>query len=125
MRKNEIETLVHCPDLPSLEYLNLRETKLEKQEEIKYLETLKKLGILNMLGTPLEENLGDGFKKEALILLEDLSLTKFNKEEVTPDDVQEAKELKQERIKEEEEKRKEEEERAREAALAEAEGNDE
>lgn len=59
-----------------------------------------------MLGTPLTEELGENVKKEIILTLEDLSLEKINKSEVTPDDIREAQELKLERIREEEEKRK-------------------
>jgi hypothetical protein len=64
---------------------------------------------------------GDDFKKDVLILTEDIMLNKINKEDVSEDDRLEAKELKAARIQEEEEKRKAEEEAAAEAA-ANAEG---
>lgn len=120
LRKNELADLESFPDLPSLNYLNLRETKLENQDVVASLKHLKTLADLNLLGTPLEENVGDKLKKEVLILLEGLKLKRLNKDEVTEDDYQEAKELKEERIKEEEERRKE-----AELAKQEAEGDNE
>jgi Leucine-rich repeat (LRR) protein len=87
--------LGNCPDLPSLQDLNL-------------------------IGTPLEERFGDDFKKEVLILLEKLPLKKLNDEDITEEDIQDAKQLKEDRIKEEEEKRRE-----AELAAQEAEGDNE
>lgn len=73
-------------------------------EQIKKLEVLSNLRILNLLGTPLAEELGENVKKEIILALEDLSLEKINKLEVTDADYRDAQELKQERIREEEEK---------------------
>lgn len=106
LRKNELAELPGIPNLPSLEYLNLRETKLEKLEEVKGLKSMTALKDLNLLGTPIEETLDKGLKKEILIVLEGVKLIRFSKEEVLDEDYQEAKELKEERIKEEEERRK-------------------
>lgn len=106
LSKNDITELAKIPLLPSLEVLNFKESKLEKLADIKNLEILTKLSDLNVAGTPAEEAAGEGMKKEVLILLEKLKLKKFNGEEVTEDDVKEAIDLKNERIKEEEEKRK-------------------
>jgi Leucine-rich repeat (LRR) protein len=114
LRNNELASLDNCPILPELTYLNLRETKLENIDQISKLTGLTKLSELIVAGTPLEENSGADLKKEVLILLENLDLKRFNKDEVAEEDVQEAKDLKQERIKEAEEKRKEEEERLKE-----------
>lgn len=86
--------------------MNLRETKLEKLEEVEKLRILTSLKDLNLLGTPIEEALGDKLKVEVLIVLQGVRLTRFNKEEVTDEDYDQAKELREERIKEEEEKRK-------------------
>ena len=106
LSKNDITELVRIPQLPNLEILNFKETKLEKFTDVKNLEILTSLADLNIAGTPAEEAAGDGLKKEVLILLENLKLKKFNGEEVTEDDVKEAIDLKNDRIKEEEEKRK-------------------
>jgi Leucine rich repeat len=106
LSKNDITEFAKIPLLPSLEVLNFKESKLEKLADIKNLQILTKLSDLNVAGTPAEEAAGEGMKKEVLILLEKLKLKKFNGEEVTEDDVKEAIDLKNERIKEEEEKRK-------------------
>ncbi len=39
------------PDLPALEYLNLRETQVETMDELKKFVGLKSLATLNLLGT--------------------------------------------------------------------------
>lgn len=88
LRNNAIASLDSFPDLPELTYLNLRETKLENLAEISNLTGLSKLSELIVAGTPLEENVGAGIKKEILILLENLKLKRINKEEVNEDDVQ-------------------------------------
>ena len=62
----------------------------------------------------MTENAGGGMKREVLILLDVLHLQKFNKEEVTPEDVKDADDEKKERIRQEEEARREAEQLARE-----------
>ena len=46
---------------------------------------------MNLLETPLAEEKGDDLKKEVLILLDGLSIKKINDEEVTADDITDAK----------------------------------
>jgi Leucine-rich repeat (LRR) protein len=106
LRGCEIEKFDAFPDLQGLEYLNLRETKIASLEDVKKLEILQNLIYLNMLGTPVADDLADGIKKEFILLFPDLYLEKVNKEALTPEDFQEAEELKQERIREEEEKKR-------------------
>ena len=106
LSKNDIAELVKIPQLPCLELLNFKESKIEKLADIKNLVILTNLKDLNVAGTPAEEAAGEGMKKEVLILLENLHLKKFNGEEVTEDEIKEAIDLKNERIKEEEEKRR-------------------
>ena len=76
LRAWEIEAFDLVPDLPNLEYLNLRETKIASIEQIKKLEVLTNLRFLNLIGTPLAEELGENIKKEIILALEDLSLEK-------------------------------------------------
>lgn len=109
-----MEKIEIFPDLPKLEYLNLRETKIASIEEVKKLELTENLKELNMLGTPLADELADGIKKEFILLLPEIDLEKVNKDPVTQEDHKEAEELQQERIREEEERKR--------AAAAEAEG---
>jgi len=80
----------------------------------KKLEILESLTSINISGTPLADELGNGIKKEFILLFPQLYLVTVNKDAITKEDHQEAEELKNERIAEEEEKRK----------LAEAEGED-
>ena len=117
---NKIETFDTVPDLPCLEELNMSGCPIAKLEEICKLISLKKLCNLNLTETPLAEEKGDDLKKEVLILLDGLPFTMFNGEEVSAEDLTEAKTEKEERIKAAEEARKQAEEEAA-AAAAEAE----
>lgn len=114
IRATELEVFDEVPELPCLEYLNLRESKIATLEEVKKLETLKNMTYVNLLGTPVGDELADGIKKEFILAFPNHDFETVNKEKVTDEDHTEAEELKQERIKEEEE--------ARRAAEAEAEG---
>ena len=107
------------PDLPSLEEINMTGCPIAKIEEIGKLITLKKLNSLNLTETPLAEEKGDDLKKEVLIILDGLDFKTFNGEEVTAEDITDAKAEKAERIKAAEEARKQAEEEAA-AAAAEA-----
>lgn len=113
LRACEIEAFDEVPDLPALEYLNMRETKIEKLDEVQKLNKLTSLKTINFLGTPVGDEAGDGFKKEWLIFTNYRKCLKINKEEVTPEDYDEAKALWNER---------EEERKAKEAEAANAEG---
>ena len=73
--------------------------------EIGKLISLTSLNSLNLLETPLAEEKGDDLKKEVLILLDGLAMTKFNDEEVTAEEIADAKTEKAERIKAAEELR--------------------
>lgn len=70
--------------------------------------------------TPLAEEKGDDLKKEVLILLDGLEIKKFNEEEVTSEEIADAKAEKSQRIKDAEEARLAAEEEARQKALEEA-----
>ena len=59
-----------------------------------------------MQASPISDELGEGVKKEMILLFPEIEFDKINKEPLTPEDYQEAEELKQERIREEEEKRR-------------------
>lgn len=122
LRAWELEILELVPDLPRLEYLNLRETKIASLEEIKKLHVLENLIYLNLLKTPVSDDLADGVKKELILALPDLDLEKVNKELITDEDRKEAEELREERIKEEEERIRQ--EQAKAEGEGEGEGND-
>lgn len=71
-----------------------------------------------MAGNPIADEKGDDFKKEILILLMDelTNLATVNENPITPEDIEEAKVERENRIKEAEEKRLAEEAAAKEAA---------
>lgn len=85
--------------------MNLFGNPITDLAEIGKLISLTSLTSLNLLETPLAEEKGDDLKKEVLILLDGLAMTKFNDEEVTADDITDAKNEKNERIKAAEELR--------------------
>ena len=93
--------------------MNLHSNPIADLNEIGKLITLKSLNELNLLETPLAEEKGDDLKKEVLILLDGLDIKKFNDEEVTAEEISDAKAEKAQRIKDAEEARlaKEEEDR--------------
>lgn len=118
LEKTKIETFDTVPVLPCLEEMNLTGCPIAKLEEIGKLITLKNLQSLNLTETPLAEEKGEDLKKEVLIILDGLNFKTFNGEEVSADDIADAKNEKAERIKAAEEARKAAEEEA--AAAAEA-----
>ena len=99
LRANKIESLDDIPDLPALEYLNLRENQVATVAELPKLGKLYNLTALSMQGNPVADEKGDDFKKEILIKLESLRrLKKVGKDELTPEDREDAKNEKLERI---------------------------
>ena len=80
---------------------------------------------MNLLETPLAEEKGDDLKKEVLILLDGLNIKKLNDEEVTADEIKDAKDEKAQRIKDAEEARLAAEEEARAKAAEEKAAADE
>ena len=103
---NKIEVFDSVPDLPGLQEINMTGCPIAKIEEVGKLITLKSLNSLNFTETPLAEEKGDDLKKEVLILLDGLMFKSFNGEEVTAEDIADAKAEKAERIKAAEEARK-------------------
>lgn len=98
-------------------------------DDLKKLASLKNLSIINILSntmhimnlfidTPATEAGGATLKNEVLILLDVLSIKKFNKEEVTPEEIKAAADEKKERLRKIEEE-KEAERQAKEKAEAE------
>jgi internalin A len=105
LQGNKIVTFEDVPYLPGLEKLNLHSNPITDLAEIGKLITFKALTDLNLLESPLAEEKGDDLKKEVLILLDGLDIKKFNEEEVSADDITEAKAEKAQRIKDAEEAR--------------------
>ena len=118
LEKNKIAEFDEVPKLPSLQELNLSFCPITKLEEIAKLISFKKLENLNLSETPLAEEKGEDLKKEVLIQLDGLAMKIFNGEEVTAEEIADAKNEKAERIKAAEEARLAAEEEARLAAEA-------
>jgi len=85
------------PEFPSLSHIDLRENKIAKLTEIKKFSQWPKCVSLDLTGTPLEEEHGEGVRKEILIVLE--QFTSINAQEVNEEDRKEANEEKEERHK--------------------------
>jgi len=71
-------------------------------DDVKNLTQFPSLTSLTLTGNPIADEKGDEMKKEVLILF-DFKIKTFNGEEVSADDVNEAKELQANRIREAEE----------------------
>ena len=119
LNQNKLEGFDVVPDLPGLEEISMTHCPISKIAELGKLIKYTKLRTLNVLETPLAEEAGESLKKEVLILLDGLNITMFNGEEVTKEEIDDAKQEKADRIKAAEEARKEAEE-ARKAAEEEA-----
>jgi len=120
-QNQKLEQIDEVPDLPNLEELHLNGCPLTKFDDIAKLLKYNKLQHLNLAETPLAEEKGEDLKKEILIVLDGLSLKTINGDEVTKDDINDAKNEKKERIRAAEEARKQAEEEAAAAAAAEKE----
>lgn len=79
LRKNKLTDLTQFPQLPSLQYLNLRENQISKIDLLKGISLSVKS--LNLLANPLSEELGDNTKKE--IWMKYRQYQRVNKSEVT------------------------------------------
>lgn len=96
---NKLENLQNFPQLPALEFLDIQNNPIEKDGELPQLKHLTKLTTLNMAGTAFVDEKGDDFKREVLMELDMLKHIKIvNEDEVTEEDITEAKEAKAERI---------------------------
>lgn len=118
LNQNKLEGFDVVPDLPGLEEISMTHCPIANIKELGKLIKYTKLRTLNVSETPLAEEAGEGLKKEVLILLDGLHITMFNGEEVTKEEIDDAKETIAERIKAAEEERKAREEEAKEAAKA-------
>lgn len=72
LRSNPIESLSELPSLPSLSYLNLRQTQIGGASSLTALSSYKSLRVLNLLETPLLEEVVQ-IKKESLLSMTYLS----------------------------------------------------
>ena len=102
LQTNKLEKLDHLPVLECVDEIFLDSNQIASLAEIEKLKTLKTLEHISVGGNPIAEEKGDDLKKELLILfMDELPLLKrINGEPYTEEDVQEAKALKEERIKE-------------------------
>lgn len=122
LRKNDkfesFNDVLTLPDLPALNYLNLRETKLVNFAELEKLDRYSKtLTQINCLTTPLYDEMGEAVRKNIIMVYP--TMKRINKVPVEQEEVEEAlKELKER--KEEEERKRIEEEQKRLEAEAEA-----
>jgi len=96
---NKLESLDDLPVLPCLEKFDLGANPMEKLGEVKKLGGLTCLKHVIFQGCPFADEKGDDLKKEVLIALDHLKIKVVNEDEVTEEDIQAAKEEKEERIK--------------------------
>lgn len=109
-----------------MQYLDLQNTQLAKKEHLQGCRYLLLLKTLMLQETPLNEEIGDDLKKEFLIMHTELKHMKLvNEEEVAAEDLEDALNEKNERIKAEEEARREAEEEAKRQAEEAANGQKE
>jgi len=129
LQANLIVSFDTMPDLPALEEINFANCPIAKIGDLAKLICYTNLNNINLTETPLAEEMGESLKKELLILLDGLKFKTINGEEVTDEDITDAKQEKADRLKAAEEARIAAEEEAKaaaeEAAKAAAEGKDE
>lgn len=86
--------------MPNLEKLDLKENQVKDVKEFGKLK-FPKLKSINVNGNPCAEEIGPAIKTEILILFEDFNLKSIDKDPVSKEEVEEAKNTKEERIKQE------------------------
>lgn len=108
LKNNKIENLVNeeLPDLPSLEKLNISENKIKDVKQFSALKftTMKKI---NVDANPYFDEPNAGAKIEIILQLENFGVKFVNKEEILPEDREQAKTVKEERIQKEKEEAEE------------------
>lgn len=80
LRKTKIDKIEEeLPELPALEYLNLRECRLAKMDEVKNLFQFSSIRDLNILDNPVESNASSFNMLIAEIIILNKDLTQFCK----------------------------------------------
>ena len=98
LSNNKIESLDAMQGIESLTSLNLDGNPIAKIDDLICLNKHKNLEAISMNGTAIAEEKGDELKKEIIIACEGLlKLKSINGEEITPEDIEEAMALKEER----------------------------
>ena len=122
LTKNKLAAIDNFPRLPSLQHVVLNENQLADLKQLDNLKVNTTIKQLDMVENPITTEKGDGFKLEVLIRLNETlsSLRRLNDEEVTDEDVTNAKTEKQARKEAEEAARREAEENARREAAEKA-----
>ena len=100
LASNKLETFDYIPDLPSLEKIDVKENQVSNVKQFGNLK-FPRISKINVLSNPCSDEIGGGMKTEILILFEDFDIKAVNKEEVTKEDILEAKNVKNERIQKE------------------------
>jgi Leucine-rich repeat (LRR) protein len=100
LANNKLETYDYIPDLPSLEKIDVKENQVTNVKQFGNLK-FPRISKINVLSNPCSDEIGGGMKTEILILFEDFDIKAINKEEVTKEDIHEAKNVKNERIQKE------------------------
>ena len=91
LNQNKLEGFDEVPNLPALEEISMTHCPITSIAEVGKLIKYKNLRSLNLSETPLAEEQGEALKKEVLILLDGLNLVSFNAEEVTKEEIDDAK----------------------------------
>ena len=122
LTKNKVAALDGFPRLPALHHIVLNENQVADLKQLDNLKVNPSLRQLDLVENPLTTEKGDGFKLEVLIRLNEsmTALRRLNDEEVTDEDVANAKTEKQARKEAEEAARREAEENARREAAEKA-----
>lgn len=69
LRNNKIVTFTIIPHLPKLFHLNIRANLIEKLEEFNKLTSLENLRSITMHENPVATEIGDGVRKEIIMIL--------------------------------------------------------